>query len=66
MYNKINLLYFSTTGNSKKVVETIGKELGEIKIVYDLTLKPNRQNQIQFGSDDLVVCGVPVYGGRLS
>lgn len=65
MDNKINLVYFSPTGNSKKVVETIGKELGEIKKVYDLTLKPNRQNQIQFGSDDLVVCGVPVYGWRL-
>lgn len=63
---KINLLYFSPTGTTKKIIETISSEIENTEIkTYNLTQASNRINGIEFDSDDLVIIGVPVYAGRV-
>ncbi|MFZ7132218.1 MAG: EFR1 family ferrodoxin [Eubacteriales bacterium] len=62
---KINLLYFSATDTTKKVVKTIAQQLGEIANEYDITLPALRERELFFSDNDLVVFGVPVYAGRV-
>lgn len=67
---KINIMYFSPTGTTKKIVRTFGQALahkmgsGEIEEI-DFTLKKNRDKTYTFSDTDLVVLGVPVYAGRV-
>ena len=66
---KLTLLFFSPTHTTKKIVSAVGKVffeklLCETKIV-DLTKLSARQKRYEFGKDDIVVFGAPVYGGRL-
>ncbi len=63
---KTNLVYFSPTDTTKKVLTEISKgiEAGVIEH-YDLT-PPDSENKpaVTFG-DELTIFGVPVYGGRV-
>lgn len=61
----LSLIYFSPTGNTKKVVEAVGAGLGGPARVYDLTLLKGREAALAFGPEDVVVLGVPVYAGRI-
>lgn len=61
----LSLIYFSPTGNTKKVVEALGAGLGKVANVHDLTLLEGRTAALTFGSNDVVVLGVPVYAGRI-
>ncbi|SCZ81534.1 EFR1 family ferrodoxin [Acidaminobacter hydrogenoformans] len=61
----LSLIYFSPTGNTKKVVEAVGAGLGNAENVYDLTLVKGRAAALAFGSEDVVVFGAPVYAGRI-
>lgn len=61
----VTLIYFSPTENTKKIVEAIGAGAGSVSKTYDLTLPQNREISIEFGPEDLVVFGVPVYAGRI-
>lgn len=65
MYKKIKALYFSATGMTGKVVKEIAKGLDEEFEDYNITLQKSRENDIEFSEKDLVVIGVPVYGGRI-
>ena len=75
MVKQIVATYFSGTGTTKKIVETvsIGVKEGlenktgeEIKIrTLDFSLPQIRKNPLQFSQDDLVVMGMPVIAGRL-
>jgi ferredoxin/flavodoxin len=63
---KVYAVYFSPTGTTEKAVVTLasGTALPVEKI--DLTTPGARKtNRRIFGSDELVVVGLPVYGGRL-
>lgn len=68
---KINSIYFSATGSTKKIVKTITNKLSNEKNnfkfhkEYDITLVKNRKNIISFRKDDIVVVGLPVYAGRV-
>lgn len=63
---KITGVYFSPTGNTAKVVETIGQRLaGEGFGKIDLTRPENRGKKYEFGSSEVVIVGVPVYRGRV-
>jgi len=67
---RINLMYFSATGTTKKVVSKIGKCIaekdGEMDLrEIDFTLPKAREDGIVFSEDDVVIVGVPVYAGRV-
>lgn len=59
------LLYFSATDTTAQVVKAIGSQLGGDIKEYNLTRPQDRERDMVFGADDLVVVGVPVYGGRV-
>ena len=65
-YN-INALYFSPTSTTAKIVKTIANGICESYKEYNLTLPDKREEYqgLTFGSDDIVVIGVPVYKGRI-
>ncbi|MBZ9685835.1 EFR1 family ferrodoxin [Clostridium estertheticum] len=71
MDKKINAMYFSATGTTKKVVcgivekilGDIGKEM--ISNNVDFTLPGVRQETVSFKEEDVVIIGVPVYAGRV-
>ena len=62
-------MYFSPTGTTKKVVSCISKTVAEYLGVkykfYPFNLPETRTHTLYFSSDDLIVCGVPVYAGRV-
>lgn len=66
---KVWAVYFSATGTTKKVIEsiaaTIAEKLGAEHGAYDFTLPGARKEPLTFGPDDLVVFGTPVYAGRV-
>lgn len=66
----VNLMYFSPTGTTKKIVEEIGNRIVETKGIYnlsvaDFTLPKQRVKGLNFNTDDLLLIGVPVYAGRV-
>lgn len=62
---KLTLICFSPTGTTRKVVMAIAEGTGLEYDMIDLTLPSSRNQPLEFGSDDLVVIGVPVYAGRV-
>lgn len=65
----VKAVYFSPTGNTKKVVETVADCLAERfqakRETIDFTLPKDRQKEYEFEENQLVVFGVPVYAGRV-
>lgn len=63
--SNINMIYFSPTGNTKKIVEQIGSVFeGELREI-DLTPRLNRSQTYEFTRDEVVILGAPVYAGRI-
>lgn len=66
---KIWAVYFSGTGTTEKTVAHIAKgiaeKLGAAYDTFSYTLPQNRQEELTFSADDLVVFGSPVYAGRV-
>lgn len=66
---KVRAVYFSPTGTTQKIVETIACHLAEQLEagceIYDFTLPESRNKVLKFDSGDLAVFGVPVYAGRV-
>lgn len=60
---KVTLVYFSPTGNTQKSLEAMAQRLGGFSETVDLTREWNPVRR--FGSDDVVIMGMPVYGGRI-
>ncbi len=71
MYKRLNSMYFSPTGTTKKIVSGIIKKFSEnidkdITINnIDFTLPAVRKETISFTEEDIVIIGVPVYAGRV-
>jgi ferredoxin len=62
----LNLIYFSPTKTTKKIVHSIAEGIGtKVNKTYDLTLSDQRCETLEFGSDEMVIIGVPVYAGRV-
>lgn len=63
---KVTLVYFSPTGTTRKVLEGVARGIasGETGHV-DLTLPEGTRRPLPPFSDELVIMGAPVYGGRL-
>ncbi|WP_055070488.1 EFR1 family ferrodoxin [Clostridium massiliamazoniense] len=62
---KISTVFFSPTKSTKNILSLIGKDfplpLNEIDITPPSTITKN----IKFSNNELVIFGVPVYGGRI-
>ena len=62
-------VWFSATGTTQKVVTSLSKAvaegLGADWQEYSFNLLPAREKELNFGPEDLVVLGVPVYAGRV-
>jgi len=69
MSGKISTIYFSPTHTTQKIVQAIGDVLaqktGKERLDIDLTLPDERGREFAFGSDDILLFGFPVYGGRI-
>lgn len=61
-------VYFSPTGTSEKNAVSITETLstGKEYRIIDLTTYNEKETKAVFSSDDFVVFGTPVYGGRIS
>lgn len=62
---KVTAVYFSPTRGSAKYVIEIAKAIAGEYEEIDITCPENRTKKYSFGSDNLVVFGAPVYGGKL-
>ena len=63
---QVKLIYFSATGTTQKVLESIAKGITAEDVEHiNLTFPEGTQQTIPLLSDDLVIIGAPVYGGRL-
>lgn len=58
-----HLVHFSATGTTKTVVRTIGEEISGNCTEHALLTKP--LEPLTVGPGDLVIAGVPVYGGHV-
>jgi ferredoxin len=64
--NQVKLVYFSPTGTTRKILESIAEGITVEDVGHiDLTLPEGAQKTIPLFSDELVIIGAPVYGGRL-
>ncbi len=62
----LKLVYFSPTRTSKKTLESIASGMGIDNVEHvDLTLQDKNAEKIHFSDQDLVIFGMPVYGGRI-
>ncbi|MBO7175064.1 MAG: EFR1 family ferrodoxin [Spirochaetaceae bacterium] len=68
-FKRIVVLYFSPTGNARKVATEIGEKISQLlQLPVDkmsFTLPKEREKNFIFGQDDIVICTTPVYAGRL-
>lgn len=66
---KVWAVYFSATGTTQRVVESIAGSVAEMLGVgygiCDFTLPGVREKALKFNAGDLVIFGVPVYAGRV-
>ena len=67
--NRIFSVYWSATGNSRKVAEILANALGDTfglePQTRDFTLPQARRNDMTFAEGDLVVFVTPTYAGKL-
>jgi ferredoxin len=63
---QVKLVYFSPTGTTQKVVQSIAKGIAVEDVAHiNLTFPVDLQPTIHPFSDELIILGAPVYGGRL-
>jgi len=63
---QVKLIYFSPTGTTQKVLESIAQGITDEVVEHiNLTRPDNAQKPIPPFSDELILIGAPVYGGRL-
>ena len=62
---KVTTVYFSPTKTTKKGVEAISKALDENAKNIDITKYNSVKDNVSLEDQDVVVFGVPVYGGRI-
>lgn len=65
----VKAVYYSAAGSTETVVTELAKQIAAHLEVpaecYDFTLPENRTEAKQYGADELVVFGTPVYAGRV-
>lgn len=63
--DQINLVYFSATHTTKRVIKAVGQQFGGNISEYDIT-QTIPTSDIILGREDLLIVGVPSYGGRIA
>ena len=69
-FNSVELVYFSPTGGTRRIVEWIGRALQKATpdskpvVAHDLLSRPPAQDLV-LSPDSLLVAGMPVYAGRI-
>ena len=64
--NSVSVVYFSPTNTTRKAVQAIAEGSGlALKQEINATKPAVREESYSFASDELVVIGMPVYGGRI-
>lgn len=61
----MKLIYFSPTGSTEKVVKLIGSVWGKENIEIDLSVFDNDYEKCQCEKDEIIIVGVPSFGGRV-
>jgi ferredoxin len=62
----LQLVYFSPTGTTKKIVEEIARVMDRVPARHvDITGPQGRTRRLEASKDDLLIVGVPVYFGRV-
>lgn len=62
----LKLVYFSPTGTTKKVVQSIARGIDQSSVeLIDITRPDSRKQFLQSSDKELLVVGVPVYMGRV-
>lgn len=62
----LTLVYFSPTGTTKKIVQSVANELHANSVeVVDITTVVSRNRRLKTSPNDLLIVGVPVYMGRV-
>ncbi len=62
----INLIYFSPTGTTRKILNAIATGIGPLSFTsVNLTLPAESPFEKDFSHDELVIIGAPVYAGRI-
>jgi ferredoxin len=65
-FSQLKLIYFSATGTTQKVLQSVAEGIAVEDVKHiDLTLPEGAQQTIPPFSEELVIIGAPVYGGRL-
>lgn len=62
---KITAVYFSPCGTTKTAVCSVAGGLGEVAKEVDLTPLSAASTAISLDAEDVLVCGVPSFGGRV-
>lgn len=62
---ELKLVYFSPTGTTRRVIMEAARCFGLKSVSYDLSVHKEKKPLLQFGSDDFVLFGIPVYAGRV-
>ena len=60
---KVSAIYFSPTGHTRELVKYIAESFASGVQFYNLTSYEQGVLQKSFSAEELVVLGVPVYGG---
>lgn len=67
--NRVCCVYFSPTGGTKLLASTVASAMAEeLKLPlehFDITLPQAREQEYNFGTEDLVVIASPTYAGRI-
>lgn len=61
---KTYAVFFSATFSTRKIVAGMADELGYDRVEYDITGR-SPDGEVRLSTDDLLLIGVPVYGGRV-
>ena len=61
----VTSIFFSPTGSTRRLVSMLSKTFPSKPREVDITPYTQRGLCMDFGPDDLVLFGVPVYGGRI-
>jgi ferredoxin len=65
MVRQLHTMFFSPTGGTAQVVKAVAESIGDAAIQHDVTLPSVRAEAVEFGADDVLVVGVPVFSGRV-
>ncbi len=65
LFEKISKIYFSPSNTTKKITDKIAENFDGTYEIYDLLNYKKDMEPREFGDEDIVVVGMPVFAGRI-